>query len=341
MESLALGNGAFSRGEICRSIIRTTMGASSSSSVGGFPSFLPKEVQNIKDPFARTLAKRIQRLPVQIGISDDCIMSSCVKPAKRSGTNPVVLLHCFDSSCLEWRCTYPLLEEAGLEVWAVDILGWGFSDLESLPPCDAAAKRYHLYELWKTHIKKPMILVGPSLGGAIAIDFAVNYPQAVKSLVLVNACVYAEGTGVLSYLPRIMAYAVASLLKSIPARLYAKYVAFNGIPFAKSLDFMNVGRLHCLLPWWEDATVSYILSGGFNVVSQIKQVKQEALVISGECDNIVSNKLTVRLHSELPYATMRQIPDCGHLPHVENPGAVAKLIVDFARTHTNNVVHSI
>lgn len=33
------------------------------------------------------------------------------------------------SSCLEWRYTYPLLEEAGFETWAVDILGWGFSDL--------------------------------------------------------------------------------------------------------------------------------------------------------------------------------------------------------------------
>lgn len=35
------------------------------------------------------------------------------------------------SSCLEWRYTHPLLEEAGLEAWAVDILGWGFSDLGS------------------------------------------------------------------------------------------------------------------------------------------------------------------------------------------------------------------
>lgn len=35
----------------------------------------------------------------------------------------------FFSSCLEWRYTLPLLEEAGLETWAMDILGWGFSDL--------------------------------------------------------------------------------------------------------------------------------------------------------------------------------------------------------------------
>jgi len=33
------------------------------------------------------------------------------------------------SSCLEWRRTYPLLEQACLETWAIDVLGWGFSDL--------------------------------------------------------------------------------------------------------------------------------------------------------------------------------------------------------------------
>jgi hypothetical protein len=31
-----------------------------------FPSFLPKEVEKIKDPFARSLSKRMKRLPVQV-----------------------------------------------------------------------------------------------------------------------------------------------------------------------------------------------------------------------------------------------------------------------------------
>lgn len=34
--------------------------------VDAFPSFLPKDVNRIKDPFARTLATRIQRLPVSV-----------------------------------------------------------------------------------------------------------------------------------------------------------------------------------------------------------------------------------------------------------------------------------
>ncbi|KAK9272536.1 hypothetical protein L1049_002909 [Liquidambar formosana] len=296
----------------------------------GFPSFLPKEVRKIKDPFARKLAQRIVRLPVQIGFSENCIMSSCVKPLMRSETNPVVLLHCFDSSCLEWRSTYPLLEEAGLEAWAVDVLGWGFSDLERLPSCCAASKRHHLHQLWRSHIKRPMILVGPSLGAAVAIDFAVNYPEAVEKLVLIDASVYAEGTGNLRKLPRIVAYAGVSLLKSIPLRLYANLLAFNGISFPTSLDWTNVGRLHCLLPWWEDATVNFMKSGGYNVVDQIKKVEQKALIIWGEHDRIISNELAVRLHRELPNAVVRQIPDSGHLPHIEKPKTVAKLIADFA-----------
>lgn len=37
----------------------------------------------------------------------------------------------FLSSCLEWSSSYPFLEKAGFETWAIDVLGWGFSDLGS------------------------------------------------------------------------------------------------------------------------------------------------------------------------------------------------------------------
>ncbi|XP_040957490.1 uncharacterized protein [Gossypium hirsutum] len=267
----------------------------------GFPPFLPKEIEKIKDPFARNLARRIKRLPVQIGCSESYIMSSCVQPLAQTDANPVALLHCFDSSCLEWRRAYPLLEESGLEAWALDILGWGFSDLGRLPPCNVASKRYHFYQLWKSYIKRPMVLVGPSLGAAVAIDFAVNYPEAV------------------------------SLLKTFPLRLYANLLAFDGIPLSKSLDWTNVGRLHCHMPWWKDATVNFMVSGGYNVVSKIKQVKQKTLIICGENDKIVSNQLAMRLRFELPNASMQRLPDCGHLCHVDKPRNVVKLIADFAR----------
>ncbi|KAL0546551.1 hypothetical protein IC582_016462 [Cucumis melo] len=292
-----------------------------------FPSFLPKEVSKINDPLARTMARKIERLPMTL--FETCIMSSCVKPAKRSEKNPVVLLHCFDSSCLEWSYAFPLLEEAGLETWAVDVLGWGFSDLDSLPPCNVETKRSHLYQFWKTYIKRPMVLVGPSLGAAIAVDFAVNHPEAVEKLVLINACVYSKCTGHPTKLPNVVAYAGVSLLKSIPLRLIANKLTFNRLSLARNLEWTNVGRLHCLLPWWEDTTVSFMNSGGYNVISQIKQVKHRALVIAGEDDRIIRFKDVVRLHCELPNAVMRVITDSGHLPHVDSPASVSKLITHF------------
>ncbi|XP_026660889.2 uncharacterized hydrolase YugF isoform X5 [Phoenix dactylifera] len=256
-------------------------------------------------------------------------MSSCVKPSQRRGKEPIVLLHGFDSSCLEWRYTLPLLEDAGLETWAVDILGWGFSDLEMLPPSNVAAKREHLFQLWRLYIKRPMVLVGPSLGAAVAIDFAANHPEEVSKLVLIDASVYAEGTGTMTKLPRALAYAGVFLLKSIPLRFYANTLAFNKVSFGSALDWANVGRLHCLLPWWEDTTVDFMVSGGYNVSSQIKQIKQKSLIIWGEDDQIISSTNALRLQKELQNSVLHRIPECGHIPHVEKPMSVAESILEF------------
>ncbi|XP_020085451.1 uncharacterized protein LOC109708211 [Ananas comosus] len=300
-------------------------------SASEFPSFLPKEVERIKDSCARELAKRIERVPVKVSFSKSPILSSCVKPLQQQSMEPVVLLHGFDSSCLEWRYTYPLLEDAGIEAWAVDILGWGFSNLETLPKCDVAAKREHLYEFWRSYIKIPMVLVGPSLGAAVAIDFAACYPEAVSKLIFIAASVYAEGTGNLSKLPKVVAYAGMFVLKSFPLRLYATTLTFNSVPAGSSIDWTNVGRLHCLLPWWKDATVHFMISGGYNVINQIKQIKHKSLIIWGEDDQIIDKKLALRLHDELPHSALHYIPQCGHIPHVEKPKRVAKLILEFLR----------
>ncbi|XP_042453270.1 uncharacterized hydrolase YugF-like isoform X1 [Zingiber officinale] len=301
------------------------------ASANGFPSFLPKEVEKLRDPFARDMAKRIVRLPVQGSFAKGYIMSSCVKPLKEHETEPLVLLHGFDSSCLEWRYSYPLLEDAGINAWAVDILGWGFSDLEMLPSCNVAAKREHLFQFWSSYIGRPMVLVGPSLGAAVAIDFLTNHPEAVSKLIMIDASVYAEGTGNLAKLPRILAYAGVSFLKSIPLRVYVNSLTFNKVSFQTSLDYMNVGRLHCLLPWWEDATVDFMLSGGYDVKNYIQEIKQKTLILWGQDDQIVSNELALRLHREVPNSTLVQIPGCGHLPHVEKPEVAVEHIIKFLR----------
>jgi len=104
-----------------------------------------------------------------------------------SSSPPVLLLHGFDSSCLEYRRLHPLLSPH-LDTFALDIMGWGFSQLRGINEFSAEAKREYLFGFWKNVLKgKKMVLVGASLGGAAAVDFAHSYPEAVEKLVLIDA----------------------------------------------------------------------------------------------------------------------------------------------------------
>ena len=73
----------------------------------------------------------------------------------------------FDSSVLEYRRLLPLLAQAGLEPWAVDVVGWGFTDAGFATDRDTvlgpAQKRDHLYAFWKAQVGlNPVALQGPA-----------------------------------------------------------------------------------------------------------------------------------------------------------------------------------
>ena len=77
---------------------------------------------------------------------------------------PMVLLHGFYSSCLEFRRIAPLLNE-NRDVYAPDLLGWGFNDHSSVTSFSPAAKLAHLESFIREVVKSPCVLVGASLGG--------------------------------------------------------------------------------------------------------------------------------------------------------------------------------
>eukprot|EP00850_Spirogloea_muscicola_P008451 SM000045S16196 [mRNA] locus=s45:139664:141717:- [translate_table: standard] len=234
------------------------------------------------------------------------------------------------SSCLEWRRLLPLLEQAGAAAWAVDLLGWGFCDAKNVARTfSVAAKREHLYEFWRQHIGQSVVVVGPSLGGAAAIDFALTHPDAVAKLCLIDAQAFTEGVGNMATLPRVLAYAGVNILKSIPLRSYANVLAYWNGKLATD-DAMRVGRLHCLQPGWSDAMVSFMQSGGYNVAGLVPQIKQEVVVLWGENDKILAKDIALRLLEEVSNAKLHWISQCGHLPHLEQPEQVRDMLLGMS-----------
>lgn len=251
-----------------------------------------------------------------------------------SSSTPLLLLHGFDSSCLEWRRAYPALESRGLEPWALDILGWGFSATQEagVRSFSVEAKRAHLVEFWRKHMgARPAIVVGASLGGSAAIDLALHHPEMVAGLVLVDAQGYAEGVGGMADMPQWLAKAGVAVLKSVPLRMYAGALAYHDRSLATT-DAMRVGRLHCHMPGWEGAKLDFMRSGGYNVAARIPQVEQPALVVWGAQDKIVSPAFSQRFMDDLPNATLEMVDMCGHVPHLEQPEVLAELILSFQAT---------
>ena len=138
-----------------------------------------------------------------------------------------VLLHGFDSSMLEFRRFIPLLKTLG-DVYVVDLAGWGFSDPETAAEVTLGPikKRRHLEKFVQDVVVRPVVLLGTSLGGSVAIDFAVECSEWVTSLVLVDAQGFIDGIGPMSIMPRFLSEIGVQVLKSVALRQMANKMAY-------------------------------------------------------------------------------------------------------------------
>lgn len=314
----------------------------------GFPAFVPSVVQDLQEPYAKDMAMNICREGIEVQGRN--VMSSYVPPSGthvRSDRPPLLLIHGFDSSCMEFRRLRPRLEERKLESWAFDLLGWGFTDptpcLETyeedenrgMEPmgCGPEAKTKHLHAFWTQKLeRRPMVLLGASLGGAAALHFALRHPEAVKALVLVDAQGFIEGIGPMATLPAPFAKVGLQVLKSVPLRDVANRMAYFDKEKFATKEARDIGRLHCLLPHWEEANLSFMQSGGYKVSSDIQQVSQKTLVLWGEQDAILEPKYATQFQETLPNATLQWIKESGHVPHLEQPERTAQAIEEFMQS---------
>lgn len=287
---------------------------------------LPPEAAQLTEPTSIALAKQIQWQAISTSLSENAIATSLVKLGTGS---PLLLVHGFDSSVFEFRRLQPLLAEH-YTTWNVDLLGFGFTDRPSDVQFTPAAIKTHLYYTWKTLIGEPVVLVGASMGGAAAIDFALTYPDAVQQLVLIDSAGFAKGPDINKFMVPGLGYLATEFLRHPRVRRSVSLKAYKDPGFVTP-DAELCVSLHLKHPGWQNALISFAKSGGYNFLSnKINQISQPTLILWGDSDNILGTADTEKFQANIPNNTLLWISNCGHVPHLEKPQETAQAIRDFS-----------
>jgi pimeloyl-ACP methyl ester carboxylesterase len=291
----------------------------------------PRVMEGLTESASIALASKIQCISVQTSLCAEAIATTYVHQGEGQGQGqpPILLLHGFDSSVLEFRRLLPLLA-AQTQAWAVDLLGFGFTERPDNLEISTLAIRQHLYHFWETTIQQPVILVGASMGGAAAIDFALTFPEIVNKLVLIDSAGYRSGPALGKALIHPLGHwATEKFLRKPSVRQKISEKAYFDPRFA-SLDAQQCAALHLDCPNWSKALISFTRSGGYRSVrSHLSQLRPLTLILWGAADRILGTKDAECFRKAIPQSKLIWIPDCGHVPHLEKPDAIASAILEF------------
>ncbi|NEO52488.1 MAG: alpha/beta hydrolase [Okeania sp. SIO3B5] len=293
-----------------------------------YPDFLPKLTESLTEPTSISFAQNIQYQSISTPLTSQAINTSFVSQGE--GNTPFLLLHGFDSSIFEYRRLLPLLA-AQNQTFAVDLLGFGFTDRLPNLKINPQAIATHLYYFWKSLINQPVILVGASMGGAVAIDFTLTYPEVVKKLVLIDSAGMQNNPIISKFIFPPLDYFATEFLRRPQVRASISRSAYFDKSFA-TLDANICARLHLEMPGWNQALISFTKSGGYgNFKNKLPSLQQQTLILWGENDRILGTGDAGKLEEAIANSQLIWIPNCGHVPHLEKSQVTANYILDFIR----------
>jgi pimeloyl-ACP methyl ester carboxylesterase len=249
-----------------------------------------------------------------------------------SGTGAaVILIHGLAASMYSWRHTIGPLADAGFRVIAFDNRGFGFSDTPASGYSNAAYVKL-LFALMDSLRVNDAVLVGHSMGGAIAADAAVTHPERVRGLVLVDAA----GLGVrwpfmlrVAHWPIVGALfdglrgrgATAGILKVLygdPSRVTAQDVDQYYAPLVRP----GAGR----------ALRGVLREFHFDALrGRIEAITPPTLVIWGGQDRLIPPAVGQTMVADLPRGAFVLVPTAGHAVPEEAPEAFNRSLLAFLR----------
>ncbi len=173
-------------------------------------------------------------------------------------------------------------------------------------------------------------IIGISMGGFIALELALDYPQMVEKLVLVVTS--AGGPGHVSPSREIMAVMIQPPEVEIgeAARKVCAAVSAPGFAESHPDEFDIFAEIARYRPMTEAAYFRQLAAcRGHDVSQRLHQIEAPTLVIHGDVDPLVPLKNGLHLAQTIPGATLIVYPQTGHIPEVERAEEFNHDILDF------------
>ncbi len=237
---------------------------------------------------------------------------------------PLLLIMGLSYPSYMWHRTRPFLAQ-NFRTIAFDNRGIGQSDVpEGVYPIaqmasDAAAV-LDAASVPSAHV------FGVSMGGMIAQEFALQYPQRVRSLIL--GCTNAGGPHVVNAAPEVLQILMRQGMTPEEAKeAIIPFIYDAGTPRAR-IDEDMVIRMK-----WYPTPQGYLgqLQGilAWEAYSRIAQIKSPTLIIHGETDQLVPVANAQLIAERIPHAKLVLIPHASHVFDTDQPGVANRAIMEF------------
>jgi 3-oxoadipate enol-lactonase len=167
---------------------------------------------------------------------------------------------------------------------------------------------------------------GVSMGGMIAMEFALQYPKRTRSLIL--GCPTAGGSHAVQAEPAAIATLVRQGLTPEESKEAIIPFIYDGATPRERIDEDMAIRMK-----WYPTPQGYAgqLQGifGWEAYSRITQITAPTLIIHGETDRLIPAANARIISERIPGAKLALIPGAGHIFDSDQPGAAHHVIVEF------------
>lgn len=258
--------------------------------------------------------------------------------------SPVLVLHGFTGSI---GAMAPIVDRLAVthRVVAVDLIGHGRSSVpSSAADCTMAAVVGHVSRVVAAREAAPVHLVGYSMGGRVALSYAVAHPGDVASVVAIGAspgieddvereerraadealAIRLENEGIATFVAR---WEAQPLLR--PASTAGERAA----PGMRELRLRNDPRALALV-------LRGLGPGAMPPLhASLRRLSVPVLLVAGAADERYRDAARV-LAGVMPDARAAVIPDAGHAVHLDNPDELAFAVLPFLASVDRGAVAS-